>query len=137
MIELLLLPLVCFGVCKIIIEGSIFEETRSYLAGLEYKFENKFFKWLSFKSNQLINCYLCLGFQFGWIMGLFNGPFPAWNVLYNGAFYAATTWIIYCIVQYLGNGNDPNRSIILQVPDTIKIEKTDIDILHRKDINKD
>lgn len=135
MIEYISLPLVCFGFCLIVIEGSIFQGFRDWLASLEIKFKNGFLKWVSLKANQLFNCYMCLGFQFGWVIGVFNGPFNNLNILYNGCFFAATTWIIHAFVQYLGNGNDPNRSIILQLPDTLKIKK--IDPLTEKSINND
>jgi hypothetical protein len=133
MIEIITLPLVCFGIVLILIEGSIFQGYRDWLVTLDANAKNKFFKWITLKLNQLFNCYMCLGFQCGWIIGFFSGPFDYWNVLYNGAFYAATTWIIHAIVQFLGNGNDPNRSIIVQFPESIKVEK--VDHLLKKDIN--
>ena len=133
MIELFTLPLVCFGICLILIEGSIFQGWREWLANLEVEASNSASRFFFLKVNQLFNCYMCLGFQCGWLIGLSGGPFEFWNILYNGAFYAATTWIIHVIVQYLGNGNDPNRSIIIQTPDVIKIEK--VDPLLKKDIN--
>jgi hypothetical protein len=130
----LLLPLVCFGICLILIEGSIFKGFRDWLVSVEGYFVNRFFKWLALKANQLFNCYMCLGFQVGWVIGFMGGPYPAWNILYNGAYYAAVVWVIHSIVQYLGNGNDPNRSVIVQFPDTIKVEIADPPTV--KDINK-
>ena len=134
MIEYLLLPLVCYGICLILIEGSIFQGWRDWLVEIDSKAENRFFKWITLKTNQLFNCYMCMGFQIGWVMGVFGAAFPAWNILYNGAFFAATTWIIHALVQFLGNGNDPNRSIIVQLPDTLNVKI--VDPLNEKDINK-
>jgi hypothetical protein len=129
--SIILLCLVCFGLCKILIEGSIFQGFRDWLINLEVYEVNGFKKWVYLKLNQLFSCYLCLGFQIGWFIGCFSGPFDYWNIIYNGAFFAATTWILNCFVQYLGNGNDPNRSIIVQFPENIKIENLD----SNKDIN--
>ena len=134
MIEYILLTLVCYGICLILVEGSIFQGWRDWLVELDSNAENAFFKWITLKANQFFNCYMCLGFQIGWIMSLFGGPFPEWNILYNGAFFAATTWIIHAVVQFLGNGNDPNRSVIVQLPDTLNVKI--VDPLTEKDINK-
>jgi hypothetical protein len=134
MIEYILTPLVCFGICLIMIDGSIFQGFRDWLINLEVNTKQSFFKWIMIKLNQLFNCYMCLGFHVGWAIGIYSGPFQPWNILYNGAFYAALTWIIHALVQYLGSGNDPNRSIIVQVPDSIKVVISDP--LNEKDINK-
>lgn len=51
---------------------------------------------------------MCLGFHAGWIWGLTgNGPFDYWNIIMNGAFYSATSWIIHQIVTRIeGDTND-------------------------------
>jgi len=128
MVELLILPLVCYGFCKILIEGSIFDSVRNWFIEKEVNSKSKTLKIILSKFNQLISCYLCLGFHIGWFVGLFYGPFPAWNILFNGLFYSAVVWIIHSVIQFLGNGNDPNRSIILQIPDTITLKEESKDI---------
>jgi hypothetical protein len=138
MFELIFTPLVCFGITKIIVEGSIFQDFRDWVAQKEIECSSEILKWVFTKFNQLINCYLCTGFHIGWFVGLFYGPFDAWNVIFNGAFYTACVWILYSFVQFLGNGNDPNRSIIVQFPDHLKIVKSDplnLPSQDKKDIN--
>jgi len=119
---MILTPLVCFGICLILIDGSIFQGFRDWLSEKEVN-ASKSTKWFHSKINQLFNCYMCLGFQVGMILGIFSGPFDHWNLLYNGAFYSALTWIIHCVVQYLGNGNDPTKSLIIQFPDVMKVQE--------------
>lgn len=103
--------LAVFGICLIAAQGSIFETFRNYL---KEKFSIGY---------RLITCPMCLGFWVGLITGFFYGPFEYWNILFNGSFYSATTWLLYNIVVFLGNGYDPSRVINILTPDYIKISR--------------
>jgi hypothetical protein len=94
--NILILILTVYGITKIITSGTIFDPIKSKL--------NNFFQ-------TLFNCPLCTSFWVGAFLGAFYGPFPFWNIIFNGAFYAGCIWIITCLVQFLGNGYDPNRSL--------------------------
>jgi len=65
---------------------------------------------------------MCFGFWAGALVGYFYGPFNAINIIFNGALYSGTTWIISCLVQYLGNGFDPARTINMVTSDPIEIK---------------
>lgn len=94
--NILISILTVYGITKIITSGTIFDSLKSKL--------NNFFQ-------TLLNCPLCTSFWVGVFLGAFYGPFPFWNIIFNGAFYSGCIWIITCLVQFLGNGYDPNRSV--------------------------
>jgi hypothetical protein len=104
-----------FGLTKIINSGSIFDPVKNYLQSKNNKFLNFILK--------LVNCPLCLSFWIGALIGALYGPFPAWNIIFNGGFYAGCIWIITCLCQYLGNGYDPTRSLIVNVDSPIEVKK--------------
>lgn len=110
MSEILIAIIACFGLVNIIGRGSIFTRLRDFI-----ELHSDFFY-------KLISCPMCLGFWVGLGMGVLYGPLPWWNPL-NGAFYSATTWIIHCIIQWLGAGYDPARTINLVTTDPIKIKE--------------
>lgn len=97
-----------FGIVNILGKGSIFDWLRD---GLQYRAPFLY---------KLVTCPMCLGFWVGLIVGGFYGPFIWWNIL-NGAFYSATSWAIYCFVQFLGAGYDPARTINIVTTEPIKI----------------
>lgn len=105
--------LLAYGLANIIVQGSIFDGLKTKLMIVAGKTKYSLIKWLLTKFLQLINCPKCIGFQIGWFIGLYYGPFsdPFISILFNGAFYSGTTWIIWTLVQYLGNGYDPARTI--------------------------
>lgn len=97
-----------FGISNICVQGSIL---------------NSFREWLKNKSIflfNLIKCPMCLSFWFGLLIGSFYGPFEWYNPL-NGFFYSATSWILWCLCQYLGNGYDASRVFNVLIPEEIKI----------------
>lgn len=110
--NIFILILLAFGLTKIVNSGSIFDPLKDYLT-------SKSIKWLV----TLLNCPLCFGFWVGALIGLFYGPFPYWNILFNGAFYSGCVWLLSCLSQYLGNGYDPTRSLIVTVEGPVEIKK--------------
>lgn len=115
--NIFILILLSFGITKIVNSGSIFDHLKDYLTA-------KGIKWLV----TLLNCPLCFGFWVGALVGLFYGPFTYWNILFNGAFYSGCVWLLSCLSQYLGNGYDPTRSLIVTVEGPVEL---------KKDINND
>ena len=102
--NILILILLAFGITKIINDGLIFESLRK-------------------RFNTFLRCPLCVGFWVGILIGLFYGPFPWWNALFNGSFYSGCVWLLSCLSQYLGNGYDPTRSLIINVDSPIELKK--------------
>lgn len=106
---IIFLSIAIFGVCNILSQGSILQ---------------KFRDWLQKKNTflyDLIKCPMCFGFWLGLICGGIYGPFEWYNPL-NGFFYSATSWILWCICQYLGNGYDASRVFNVLFPEEIKIQ---------------
>jgi prepilin signal peptidase PulO-like enzyme (type II secretory pathway) len=116
MMELLIAILVAYGISNIIVNGSIFEPLRNWFGGHADKFIPR-------KIYQLITCMMCTGFWVGVVVGCFLGPFPWWHIIFNGAIYSGTTWLIYCIAQFLGQGYDPSRVINVQIEEPITIRE--------------
>lgn len=113
--NILILILLAFGITKIVNSGSIFDPLKSYLESKN----NKFAKLL----HTLLNCPLCFGFWVGALIGFLYGPFPYWNILFNGAFYSGCVWLLSCLSHYLGDGYDPTRSLIINVDGPIELKK--------------
>jgi hypothetical protein len=115
--HILTLILLAFGMTKIVNSGSLFDSFKKWLndyndappetAGPIVKF---------------LNCPLCVGFWVGVLIGLCYGPFPWWNILFNGSFYSGCAWLLSCLSQYLGNGFDPTRSLIVNVDSPIELK---------------
>ena len=125
--EFLVMILCAYGLTNIITQGTIFDGFKEKLSEISIRRENGFIKWCLDKFITLINCPMCTGFHVGWFIGIFFGPFVWWNFIFNGAVYSGTCWIIHSFVQYLGNGNDPTRSVLIMTDEPITI----------KDINKE
>jgi hypothetical protein len=119
--ELLLGILLSYGITNIVTQGSIFYSTREWFGSRIHKSKICSFFY------KLLNCPMCFGFWAGALAGIFLGPFIWWNILFNGALYSGTTWIIFCLTQFLGQGYDPSRTlnVVFQNP------------LEQKDINKE
>lgn len=113
--SIFILILLAFGLTKIVNSGTIFDPFKAYLESKN----NKLAKLIL----QLINCPLCFGFWVGALIGSFYGPFQWWNIIFNGAFYTGCVWIIHCVTQYLGNGYDPNRSIVVNFDSPLELKK--------------
>ncbi len=127
--NIFVLILLAFGITKIVNSGSIFDPLKNYLSSKT----NRLYKTLL----TLLNCPLCMGFWVGAIIGYLYGPFPYWNIIFNGAFYSGCVWLLSCISQYLGNGYDPTRSLIINVDSPIEIKKDiNIDNGHEKQVLK-
>jgi hypothetical protein len=112
--NIFILILLAFGLTKIVNSGSIFNPLKEYLTNKNYNI-----------IVTLLNCPLCFGFWVGALIGYLYGPFYCWNILFNGAFYSGCVWLLTCITQYLGNGYDPNRSIVVNFDSQLEI-KNDI-----------
>jgi hypothetical protein len=120
--ELLISILLAYGITNIIVNGSIFEAFRNWFA-------HRADKWIFEKIYQLISCMMCMGFWVGAFVGLFLGPFIWWNILFNGALFSGSTWLIHCLATTLGQGYDPARTVnvIIEEPIEIKKEKDNSD----------
>jgi hypothetical protein len=114
-LEFIILTLLSFGITNILVNGSIFKPIRDWVGS---KADN----WFTQKIFQLISCMMCMGFWVGAFCGIFLGPFPWWNIVFNGALMSGTTWIIHCILQYLGSGYDPAKTISIQLETPIVIK---------------
>lgn len=119
--ELIIYILLVYGITNIIVQGSIFDGLKEWLTEKAIIMNNKPIKFLIEKLLTLSNCHMCTGFHVGWFIGIFFGPFVFWNIIFNGAFYSGTCWIINALVQYLGNG-DPIRTVSIMTEEPISIE---------------
>ena len=118
--NILILILLAFGITKIVNSGSIFDQFKLYLKNKNRKITNILLS--------IMNCPLCFGFWVGSLIGAIYGPFIWWNILFNGSFYSGCVWLLSCLSQYLGNGYDPTRSLIINIDGPIEL---------KKDINND
>lgn len=115
--EILLAVLLVYGITNIIVQSSLFAPVRD---AVSRRVDCSCF-WLYFY--RLITCMMCLGFWVGAFVGFFYGPFHPLNIIFNGAIFSGTTWILHCIVMFLGNGFDPARTINIgsSEPITLKV----------------
>jgi hypothetical protein len=114
--------LITYGLSLLIVHGSIFQSSKKLikdipLTGILSLLRDKFL--------ELVNCMLCVGFWIGAAVGGYLEIFPLYNILFNGGLLTATTWIIHCIMSFLGNGYDAGRVFNITVTEPIKIEKAD------------
>jgi hypothetical protein len=86
--------LTVYGIANIITGSGLFSPIKNKATG---------------RLNEFLNCMMCVGFQIGWVLGVFDGPFSWWNVILNGGFYSGTTWLLHTLVVYLGAGDYPVR----------------------------
>ena len=105
-----------YGITNIIVNSSLFEPFRNYISTKVD--DNKAMLYFY----RLITCMMCLGFWVGAFVGLFYGPFHPMNIIFNGALYSGTTWILHCIVMFFGNGFDPARTINIGSSETINVK---------------
>lgn len=118
--ELLISILLCYGITNILVNGSIFEPFRNWVG-------SKADKWIFEKLFQLISCVMCTGFWVGAFVGLFLGPFVWWNLLFNGALFSGTSWLIHCLATTLGQGYDPAKTINVIIDQPIQIKESNED----------
>jgi hypothetical protein len=107
--DLLIAILVAYGITNIVVQGSIFYSLREWFG--KKTAQNGRLSKVYGNIYKLLNCPMCFGFWAGVLVSLVFGPFPVWNIIFNGALYSGTTWIIFCLTQFLGQGNDPNRTV--------------------------
>ena len=119
--ELIIAILVAYGITNIVTQGTIFYAFREWFAAKMVTATR--FKGLYGSMYKLLNCPMCFGFWVGVLVGAFCGPFPALNVIFNGALYSGTTWIIYCLTQFLGQGYDPARTVNVQFQTPVEVKK--------------
>lgn len=105
--SLLIAILVAYGITLIVTQGSIFYAFREWF-GKKTAQGGKLSKVYGYVY-KLINCPMCFGFWAGILVGYFLGPFVGLQMLFNGALFSGTTWILFCITQFLGQGYDPAR----------------------------
>lgn len=110
MMELLVSILLVYGITNIIVRGVIFDGIKDKLEDLMFSSKGVI-KWFLSKFLTLTNCPMCTGFWIGAAIGALYGPFEQWNVLFNGAFYSGTCWLLHCVTQYLGQGQEPDNNI--------------------------
>ena len=91
--NILVLIITAIGITTIITKGSIFTPFKNYLTITAASREPGVISKLLDKIVELTNCPICTGFHVGWLLGLFYGPFESYNIICNGAFYAALTYI--------------------------------------------
>lgn len=115
--EIVLAILLVYGITNIVVYSSLFEPLRNYISTKVDTHKAMLYLY------RLITCMMCFGFWVGAFVGYFYGPFHPFNIIFNGAIYSGTTWILHCIVMFLGNGYDPARTINMgsSEPITIKV----------------
>ena len=114
--------LLVYGITNIVVQGSIFDGFKDWLADKGVEKEGTALGWFITKFSTLIECPMCTGFQVGWCVGVFLGPFVWYSIIFNGAIYSGTTWLIHCLVQFLGNGDDPARNIVVMTDSPIALK---------------
>jgi len=117
--------LLCYGIVNILVQGVIFDSFKEWLIDISLtkrSFLTRVTAFIADKILTIMNCPMCAGFHVGWFVGIFLGPFVWWNILFNGALYSGVVWIINSFVQFLGNGNDPNRSVIIMTDEPLAIK---------------
>lgn len=116
---LIIFILLAYGATNIVHQGAIFYWLRNWIESKAVT-GSKIFHFF----HKMITCPMCFGFWVGLFIGLiFNYPFVWWNVLCNGIFYSGTTWLLYCVAQFLGQGYDPSRTLNIQFANSINIER--------------
>ncbi len=98
LVSVLVWIMACYGMTTIIVSSVLFEPVRKAVEKFSI-------------AHKLINCMLCTGFWVGMFWGgLFWDPFSKVDtfyplqLLFDGCFGAATTWIIYLKVYPLMYG---------------------------------
>lgn len=131
--NLLFAILVTYGLSLIIVHGSIFEGGKTFIK--ELQIDNEILSLLRNKFLQLVTCMLCTSFWIGAVAGAYFGLVPWYNIFFNGGILTATTWIIHCIMSYLGNGYDAGRVFNITITEPIKVQK--VKPITQENINKE
>jgi hypothetical protein len=113
--------LITYGISLIIVHGTIFRGSKALIKGLPIT--NKFLDFFRTKFLEMVNCMLCVSFWIGAIVGGYFEILPWYNIFLNGGLFTATTWILHCLMSFLGNGYDPGRVFNLNVTEPIKFEQ--------------
>lgn len=132
MINLLIFSLVSYGLCNMLIWGSIFEKWRAF--------------WLKFSPNfwyKLFTCFMCLGFWSGILLtnvlfspikqlnlvvdfdvfGLFVIPAKYIIIFFDGCLSSSVCWLINTIQEFLERGFVKGITEIKIIKDNPEIEK--------------
>jgi hypothetical protein len=120
--DFLISALVVYGLVNILVNGAIFSEFRDMLASEAGSTNSKFVKLVLLKLHKLFSCIMCSGFWAGLTVGFFLGPFYGWQMVFNGFIYSGTSWILNALVQFLGAGYDPSRTLNVIIQDESKIQ---------------
>lgn len=115
--------LITYGISLIIVHGTIFRDSKKTIK--DRVITSRFFDAVRNKFLELVNCMLCVSFWVGAIVGAYFELLPVWNIFFNGGLLTATTWILHCIMSFLGNGYDPGRVFNLNITEPIKINLND------------
>jgi hypothetical protein len=114
--EFLIASLLVYGLTNIIVRGSILDGLKEKVTDWNIK-SKKGGSWgyLTGKFLSLTNCPMCTGFWVGMLVGALYGPYESWNVIFNGAVYSGVCWLFHCVTQFLGQGDEPERTVTVYV----------------------
>jgi hypothetical protein len=115
--------LITYGISLIIVHGTIFRGSKAFIKNLPIT--NGFLDFFRSKFLEMVNCMLCVSFWIGVCVGAYFDILPWYNIFLNGGLFTATTWILHCLMSFLGNGYDPGRVFNLNVTEPIKFEQVE------------
>lgn len=119
--DVLLAILVVYGIVNILVNGAIFNSFRNILLEEAASANDKMTKTILIKLHKLFSCVMCSAFWVGLLVGIFLGPYFGWYAIFNGFLFSATSWILNSLVQFLGSGYDPARTINVVISEDSKI----------------
>mgnify|MGYP001145266099 CR=1 FL=1 len=118
---LILSILVVYGIVNILVNGAILQGFKNFIMGKAATAKSKVAKSFFVQLHKLMNCVMCSAFWVGLIVGIFLGPLFGWHLIFNGFLHSGACWIINSLVQFLGNGYDPSRTVNVIVQEESKI----------------
>ncbi len=119
--DVLLAILVVYGIVNILVNGAILNGMRTIMIEEAASTDSKLIKTVLLKLHKLFSCVMCSGFWVGLVVGVFLGPYLGWYAIFNGFLFSGTCWIINALVQFLGAGYDPSRTVNVIVSEDSKI----------------
>ena len=128
--QVILLALVVYGITNIIVRGAIFDPLKSKLEDIHIASKSKIMTTLTGKLLAFMNCPMCTGFWVGVVVGIAYGPFAPWNIIMNGGLFSGTCWILHCITQFLGQGNEPERTLTVYNVAVDDKQEDKVEVLH-------